>query len=337
MVTEALRKKLVETLDIPLYQVGGAVRDEFLGLTPKDYDFATPATPDEIEAAVRAIGKHPYLVGKKWGTVGLKLDNVLYEITTFRAETYTGSRKPQVEFVKDIVADLARRDFTINSLARGKRGLIDPFGGRDDLQNRVIRCVGNPKARFKEDPLRMLRAVRFAAEFDDFLIDVGTYNKMMKMAPLLLAISKERWVMELDKILMLPDIRKGLELLMSSNLLKYMIPELGLQHNYDQHTPYHKFSLWVHTCKVVEYSPADLNLRWAALLHDVGKPFVRTWKNTNQAMYIDHEKVGREMTIKIGTYLRWSSARIRVVSDLVNNHLQDDNPLKMADNKGQEE
>lgn len=336
MVTETLRKSLSLLLRIPLYQVGGSVRDEFLGLVPHDIDFATPSTPDEIETAVRGIGKHPYLVGKRFGTVGVKLDGQMYEITTFRSEQYNGSRKPQVEFVKDIVADLSRRDFTVNAMARGKNGFIDPFGGRYDLKAKVIRCVGSPKTRFKEDPLRMLRAARFAAKFG-FTIDLDTYTKMAKMAPLLLTISKERWVMEMDQILMLTNVGEGLRTLMGTSLLKYMIPELGIQWNYDQHTPYHLFDLWTHTRKVVEYSPADLTIRWAALLHDVGKPFVQTWKNDEQAYYIDHEKVGREMVIKIGTYLKWSNARIKAVSDIVGNHLQEDSPLREADNKGQEE
>jgi tRNA nucleotidyltransferase (CCA-adding enzyme) len=331
-----IRKKLSDTLGIPIYAVGGCIRDEILGLIPHDFDFATPIDPNGIEAAIRRINKHPYLVGRRWGAVGVKLDGILHEITTFRTETYGGSRKPNVEFVSDITADLARRDFTVNAMSIGPNGFIDPFGGRVDLENKIIRCVGNPKIRFKEDALRLLRTIRFAAQLD-FSIEEKTWGKLSEMGSLLLTISKERWVMELDKILMLPNVGAGLQYLMTSRLFVYLIPELAIQYNFDQHTPYHKFSLWDHTRKVVEYSPADLNLRWAALLHDIAKPYVQIWKNADQAMYLDHEKVGREMTIKIGTYLRWSSARIRVVSDLVNNHLQDDSPLKMADNKGQEE
>jgi tRNA nucleotidyltransferase (CCA-adding enzyme) len=268
--------------------------------------------------------------------VGVKFDGVLYEITTFRTETYAGSRKPNVEFCDNVTADLARRDFTINSMAIGPNGFIDPFHGREDLENKIIKCVGSPKTRFKEDPLRLLRSVRFATQLN-FSIEEKTWEKLCKMGSLLLTISKERWVMELDKILMMPNVGAGLQYLMTSRIFNYIIPELAIQYNYDQHTPYHKFDLWTHTRKVVEYSPADLTIRWAALLHDVGKPFVQTWKNDTQAYYIDHEKVGKEMALKIGAYLKWSNARIKAVSDIVGNHLQEDSPLREADNKGQEE
>lgn len=330
------RKELSSILGIPLYEVGGSVRDKLLCLIPHDFDFSTPATPDEIEEAVRKAGKHPYLVGKRWGTVGVKFDGVLYEITTFRTETYAGSRKPNVEFCDNITADLARRDFTINSMAIGPNGFIDPFHGREDLENKIIKCVGSPKTRFKEDPLRLLRSVRFATQLN-FSIEEKTWEKLCKMGSLLLTISKERWVMELDKILMMPNVGAGLQYLMTSRIFNYIIPELAIQYNYDQHTPYHKFTLWDHTRKVVEYSPADLTIRWAALLHDVGKPYVKSYKNADQNHYIDHEQVGREMTIKIGSYLKWSNTRIKTVSDLVGNHLQNDSPLREADNRGQEE
>lgn len=267
---ETLRKTLADLLNIPLYQVGGSVRDELMGLEPKDYDFATPLLPGAVEKAIRDASKHPYIVGRRFGTLGVKIDGVRYEITTFRQEKYGNNRKPEVEFVGDIVADLSRRDFTINAMARGKRGLIDPFGGREDIELKKIRCVGEPKTRFKEDPLRMLRGIRFATQFG-FTFDLRTLHKIIKMASYILTISKERWVMELDKILMMPEVDVGLSYIMETRLMNYMIPELGIQHEFNQHTPYHKFGLWTHTMKTVKYTEPDLNLRWAALLHDVGK------------------------------------------------------------------
>ena len=143
--------------------VGGSVRDRLLGQEPKDYDFATPLTPDEIEAVVRAHGRKPYLVGKRFGTVGFKVDGHMVEVTTFRSEKYkSGSRKPEVAFVTDINADLSRRDFTINAIALLPDGsLCDPHGGTEDIRKHVVRCVGKPKDRFTEDPLRLLRMCRF--------------------------------------------------------------------------------------------------------------------------------------------------------------------------------
>ena len=161
----------------PVYAVGGCVRDYILGVQPKDYDFCTPATPDEIETLVKKSGRRAYLTGKRFGTIGCKVKigeiQDLIEITTFRTETYAeANRKPEVEFVKDITADLSRRDFTINAMAirlnKGRIHIIDPFGGREDLKNKTIKAVGNPKIRFKEDPLRILRAIRFATRYGGF-------------------------------------------------------------------------------------------------------------------------------------------------------------------------
>ena len=136
-----------------------------LGFIPKDYDFTTRHNPDEIETLVRAAGKRAYVTGKRFGTIGFKVDGQMVEVTTFRSERYTGaSRKPEVEYVTNLYKDLARRDFTFNAMARGLDGeLIDPHGGRYDLRSKFVRTVGNPTIRFKEDPLRLLRAARFSA------------------------------------------------------------------------------------------------------------------------------------------------------------------------------
>ena len=168
--------KVKEIID-PVYLVGGCVRDSWLGKVPKDYDFTTPFTPEEIEKKIKKAGRKTYLTGKKFGTLGVKIDGQVVEITTFRQEKYrSGSRKPNVVFVKDITADLSRRDFTINAMARRNNKLIDPFNGKDDLDNKIIKCVGKPNERFKEDPLRMLRAGRFASQLN-FTIDEELENK----------------------------------------------------------------------------------------------------------------------------------------------------------------
>lgn len=303
-----------------------------LGKAPHDYDFATPLTPDEIEAAVRAAGKRPYTTGKRFGTIGFKIDSHLIEVTTFRLESYTpGSRKPQVEFVDDITHDLSRRDFTINAMAMREEGsIVDPFGGHDDLHHRLIRTVNKPFARYNEDPLRMLRAARFASQLG-FDVEEQTEHQAAKKAHKILDVSKERWVQELDKLLLSDHPAQGLDFLARTRLINFMIPELALQVGYDQDSPYHELELWQHTVKTVSLTPNDLTLRWAALLHDVGKPYVRTKNRRGYSNYVYHELVGAELTEKIGHYLKWPSQRISAVSRLVKDHLNTDSPLHDAD------
>lgn len=353
-----IKKILEEVTEVmkpnPVYAVGGCVRDHILGIEPKDYDFCTPAEPDEIERLIRADKMRAYLTGKRFGTLGckVKVDGKYHmvEITTFRKEEYKPKdRKPKVEYVETIREDLSRRDFTINALAMklegGKIKIIDPFNGRQDIKNKLIKCVGIPKHRFKEDPLRMLRAIRFAARFN-FCIDTLTHKKIRSGAITILDISKERWMMELDKILMSDNVGEGLMLLWADNLFKYMIPELDLQHFYDQNSRYHSNDLDYHTMKVVCATPKDINLRWAALLHDIGKPFVRTdkvvevgtgtgaGKKISKSNYIGHEILGAEIVDRLATYLKWSNKRRKAVVDLVRNHLEDNSPLRKYDNEG---
>jgi tRNA nucleotidyltransferase/poly(A) polymerase len=316
----------------PVYLVGGSVRDTLLGHEPKDFDFATPLPPDEIEKAVENAGLRTYTAGKRFGTIGFKIGDRMVEITTFRLETYTpGSRKPAVEFVDDITHDLSRRDFTINAMAMRQDGsIVDPFNGQDDLQKRLIRTVNKPYERYNEDPLRMLRAARFAAQLD-FAIEEQTEHQAFKKAHKILEVSKERWVKELDKLLMSDHPKRGLGFLARTHLINFMIPELGIQVGYDQDSPYHQLELWDHTLKTVSLTPKDLSLRWAALLHDVGKPFARLKNKRGYSNYTFHELIGGGLTEKIGQYLKWPSERTRVVSQLVYDHLKPDSPLHNAD------
>lgn len=320
----------VEAIVSPVYQVGGSVRDELLGRPASDIDYATPLSPDEVEARIKAAGKRAYSIGKKYGTVGMKLDGQFVEITTFRTETYeTGNRKPQVEFVTDITADISRRDFTINAIAKRGNRYIDPFGGRLDLLERVIKGVGNPKDRYKEDPLRMLRAARFAAQLG-FTVEANTESQAGKMAHRILTVSRERWVLEIDKLLMTAKPSIGLHFLARTRLLNFMIPELALQVGYDQNNPHHSLNLWDHTLAVVDGTPVDLHLRWAALLHDIGKPFIRTEK-PDRSNYIKHDLLGAELVMRIGLHLKWSNERQEAVSALVLNHMQATSPLRPYD------
>lgn len=329
--------KIKEILS-PIYAVGGSLRDELLGTMPHDYDFATPLSPCAIEQKIRDVGRKPYLIGKRFGTIGVKIDGYYVEITTFRAEKYEkNNRKPNVEFVKDIIADLSRRDFTCNAISKRGNRYIDPFNGREDIKNKLIKCVGSAKARFKEDPLRMLRAARFASQLN-FTISTEITEKMLKMGHKILTVSKERWVAELDKILLTDKPSIGLDILMKTRLFDYMMPELSLQYEYDQNSKYHDLTLWEHTKVVVDITDKDIILRWASLLHDVAKPFTRTDKyiseNKIKSSYIKHDLLGAEIVEKIGRYLKWSNERRNKVKDIVLNHLKDDSVLREWDNMG---
>jgi len=334
----------------PVYLVGGSVRDVVMSRPCSDYDFTTPVDPDRIEELVRAAGRRPYLLGKRFGTVGFKVAGHLVEVTTFRAESYAGdSRQPSVEFLAELEGDLGRRDFTMNALAlrgsqakgeaggKGEAGaageagreIIDLFDGRADIEARVIRAVGNPRERIKEDPLRMLRAARFASQLG-FTVEPATVSAMERYAHRILNVARERWVAELDKLLVGDDVVLGLNLLAETHLLRYLLPELELQVDYDQNSRYHDRTLWDHTVAVVAATPPDVTLRWAALLHDVAKPYVRTEKS-DRSTYVKHDLLGAEIVERTALYLKWSTARRREVRELVRDHMLESSPLKAAD------
>ncbi len=324
----------VNAIISPLFLVGGAVRDVLLNKEPKDYDFTTSLSPDEVENKVRNAGRRVYLIGKKFGTIGFKIDSIFVEVTTFRTEEYKEkNRKPNVEFVKNIEEDLKRRDFTINAMAiecDNYLKLIDMFEGKRHLDDKIITCVGNARQRFKEDPLRMLRACRFASQLN-YTIAQDTFETMSEMSYKILEVSKERWVVELDKLLTGSNPSIGLDYLMTSKLLNFMIPELSLQLNYNQNNPNHSKDLWTHTKTVVHNTSNDIIYRWSALLHDIGKPFVRHDNNKGYSNYIKHDLLGKEIVIKIANYLKWSNDRKDQVAELVLNHMNENSPLKNAD------
>lgn len=321
----------VESMLGTVYLVGGSVRDVLLGKHPKDFDFASQLQPGEIEEKVRASGKKPHITGKRFGTIGFKVGNHFVEVTTFRRETYGKTRKPHVEFVNDITEDLSRRDFTINALAQRGHHLTDPFGGREDLKNQLIRSVGNPAERFNEDPLRMLRAARFAAQLG-FEVEEHTAHAISKHAPKILHVSKERWMQELDRLLTSDHPEKGLSVLSETDLLKFILPEMRLQVGYDQHSPWHELTLWEHSVSTCRLAPNDEETRWAALLHDIGKPFARMEK-PDRSIYAGHDVIGAELVNGIGRRLKWSNQRLHNVTELVRTHMKDDdNPVADADN-----
>ncbi len=302
-------QKIEVLLDgIELHLVGGAVRDLLIGNEPKDYDYSTPNRPEEVEQAILKAGSHCYSMGKKFGTIGFKYEYEpknfeFVEITTFRTEFYhPGNRKPLVEFTTNMEDDMSRRDFTINAMTIGSNGeLWDKYSGQKDLKNKIIRAVGNPEKRFDEDPLRILRAVRFAAKYN-FEIEAETRNCCQKMNWRLLDISKERWVIELDKILSNENVKKGLTQLMELDLLKVMIPNLTLQGEIS----------WNKTIDAVGSAPKEnLNLRWAAFLCNIAQPFGKT----------NHDILGAELATQICTYLKFSKARTDYIVEQIKNQL----------------
>lgn len=321
----------------PVYLVGGAVRDILLNIEPKDYDYCSELTTDEVKEQLK--GKHrTYLIGERHGTVGFKIGEDMIEITTFRTESYKiGSRQPNVEFVKSISEDLSRRDFTINAMAIrcDNYKLIDPFCGLQDLNNKILKTVGDSKIRFKEDPLRVLRAIRIASKYS-LNIESKTGDRISKMANKLLEISKERWVDELNKILTLEysNLEIGLLFLWEYGIFRYIIPELQLQFEYEQNSKYHDFKLHQHTINVVVATPNKLYLRWAALLHDIAKPFVRTENKNGNSNYINHEILGADMVEKLSRHLKFSNEMREYIVDIVKNHLNNDCELREYDNKG---
>jgi putative nucleotidyltransferase with HDIG domain len=314
----------------PIYLVGGSVRDALLGRPAEDLDFATPLDPDRIETLVRAAGKRPYLVGKKFGTVAFKVDGLTVEVTTFRTETYVEqTRRPNVTFVGELAEDLSRRDFTINAMALAAGELIDLFGGQADLDARLIRAVGNARERFREDPLRTLRAARFAAQLE-FEVHPDTVAAMQRLAHRILLVARERWVAELDKLLVAPGAAAGLRLLAQTDLLRYLLPEVWLQVGYDQNSRYHDRPLFEHTLGVVEATPPDVTLRWAALLHDIGKPYMRVDK-PDRSTYVRHDLLGEALVQRTALYLKWGNRRRDETARLVAEHMLPDSPLRAAD------
>ncbi len=250
------------------YAVGGCVRDSLLGKTPQDHDLCTAATPEQMKTVFS--GSRLVLAGEKHGTVGVVTEQGVVEITTFRSEGgYSDSRHPDwVEFLTDIRGDLARRDFTVNAMAYSpKEGLVDPFGGQADLQAGILRAVGEPRRRFTEDALRILRGVRFALRYQ-LTPEPATWEAMTVLAPTMDKLARERVFDELCKLLPLATPEA---LLYFAPILTAAIPELAPTVGFCQHNPHHAFDIYTHTAYATAAVPPELALRWAALLHDTGK------------------------------------------------------------------
>ena len=300
------------------YAVGGCIRDAVLNLQPQDYDLCTNATPEEI---AEVFHQYPQIhSGAKHGTIGVIVDNNVYEITTFRAEgNYTDSRHPDwVSFVPTVQEDLSRRDFTVNAMAYSPRsGLVDPFGGRWDLANRILRTVGDPEARFTEDPLRILRGVRFAVRYH-LTPDEKTENAMLTLAPLMENLARERVFSELNKILPLITAE---DLLRFAPVFVQVIPELLPSIDFLQHNPHHIHDVFTHTAYVVAGAPQDSALRWAALLHDIGKPATFTQDEDGNGHFYGHAEESARVAEEILRRLKAPNGLREQVVFLVKNHM----------------
>lgn len=306
----------------PVNLVGGSVRDLILGREPKDWDYCTPLSPDEIEAFIRKAKRKPYLIGKRFGTIGFKVpvsyyngeieedgkkyhENVVeyiyIEVTTYRSEVYTAkSRKPEVEFITDLDQDLSRRDFTINAMVlRSDGDTYDPHGGRLDILKKQIKTVGLPKDRIQEDPLRMLRAARFASQLD-FDVDPNMIGKMRQKGYTIGIVSKERWVAELDKMLEGKNPVRGISVLMDSELMKYILPEVYMSFEDEE-------ALQA-VVKAFEENEMDLNAKWATLLYFIGYPFAMKVKK-DKVTFPNHEHIKKELIEGICARLKFSNER----------------------------
>ncbi len=328
--------------------VGGCVRDFLRGIIPTDWDVATSAQPKEIQ---KIFPQNFY--ANKFFTVTVQVDSPdprlrEIEITTYRLEAkYTDKRHPdEIKFAETIEEDLARRDFTVNAIAleiqnskiknkndKSKIKIIDPFKGREDLEAKIIRAVGNPEERFNEDGLRLMRAVRFAVTLSEgWKIEEKTSDAIKKNASHIQAISKERVRDELKRIVMSERPAQGIELLREFGLLKYIIPELEEGYDVSQNK-HHLYPCWEHYLKSLEYAAKrnfNKYVRFAALFHDIGKPRVKQGEGPDATFY-NHEVVGAKITNKLLEFLKFPKKDCDKIVKLVRHHLFYYNPEEVGD------
>lgn len=292
------------------YLVGGAVRDSLLGLEPTDWDIATDAVPDQVEELFP--GSLP--TGKRFGTVTVFVAGRGLEVTTMRSDgPYSDQRRPDyIIFTDRLELDLARRDFTINALGYDPlaRRLIDPFQGRIHLRRKLLATVGEPTQRFREDPLRMLRLLRFQATLG-FRIEKKTEQVLPKLAPLIVTVSPERILAELNKMLLGRELLSALQTFTISGLLQKVLPELAACRGLPA-GPQHPYDLLTHSCTAAHFAHPDLALRWAALLHDLGK---------QHSLGRDHAELSAAMAGQLLRRLRASSSLISQVTALITYHM----------------
>jgi poly(A) polymerase len=312
--------------------VGGPVRDVFLGQQPDDLDLTTDAAPEQVLAIVSGWADKTWTVGIAFGTVGLRKGNTHFEITTYRSEQYgLTSRRPEVQYGRSLEEDLGRRDFTINAMAARLPGYepVDPFGGFDALKDKVLRTPGLPERSFGDDPLRILRAARFAAKLG-FTVAADVRAAMTDQAARLEIVSAERITSELTKLMLTPDPAVGIDLLVQTEVADLVLPEVSLLRmeadEHHRHKDVYQHSLTV-LRQAISLEPAyaldgDLTVRLAALLHDIGKPKTRSLLPDGRVAFHLHEVIGAKMTKRRLTALRFPNDIVRDVSRLVELHLR---------------
>jgi poly(A) polymerase len=314
-----------------LYLVGGSVRDALLGRLGNDLDFTTEARPEQMQKLLRGWAESLWDTGIQFGTLGVGKDGHRMEITTFRADTYDQvSRNPEVRFGERLDDDLVRRDFTANAMAvridsNGPGEFYDPLGGLDAVRAKTLDTPAAPETSFGDDPLRMLRAARFVSQLG-FTVAPRVVAALVEMAPQLERISAERVAAELDKLLLGADPVAGIDLMVQTGLGDVVLPEVGAMRmaidEHHQHKDVYWHSLTVLRQAIDLESEPDLVLRWAALLHDIGKPSTRKHEDDGGVSFHHHEVVGAKMTRKRMRALKYSKQMVDDVSQLVYLHLR---------------
>ena len=313
-------KFIIETLEaagFEAYAVGGCVRDSMLGRTPNDWDITTSAKPLET----KALFKKTFDTGIKHGTISVLLGREIYEVTTYRIDgEYEDSRHPkEVTFTADLKEDLLRRDFTINAMAYNPSvGLVDLYGGAEDLENHIIRCVGNPHDRFTEDALRIMRAVRFAAQLN-YSIEDRTKEAIKELAGTLSKISAERIQTELVKLLT-SDHPEFLKLAWELGITKVILPEFDRAMESEQNNPNHSYSVGEHTLKVMEYLPTDKVMRLAGLFHDLGKVDTKTTDESGVDHFYGHPEASAKIAANVFNRLKFDNDTKTKVCKIVESH-----------------
>ena len=299
------------------YAVGGCVRDAVLGREPADWDITTSASPYEV----KALFSRTIDTGLQHGTVTVMLGKEGFEVTTYRVDgEYEDCRHPkEVQFTKSLLEDLKRRDFTINAMAYNEEsGLVDEFDGIGDLRRGMIRCVGNAEERFTEDALRMLRAVRFSAQLG-FKLEANTRTAIRKLCGNLRKVSAERIQVELTKLLVSPHPEKIVDA-WETGMTKIFLPEFDACMECEQHNPHHIYSVGEHTVRAIQQIEADKILRLVMLLHDIGKPSVKTTDEAGIDHFYGHPAVSEELAGMVLRRLKFDNETIRQVKKLVCYH-----------------
>jgi len=303
------------------YVVGGCVRDNILNKSPNDWDICTNCTPEKMLDIFSSFKVIP--TGLKHGTVTIVIQDKNYEVTTYRIDgEYKDGRHPEeVIFTTELKEDLKRRDFTINAMAYNHRhGLVDYYGGIEDIINKKVKCVGDPIKRFSEDYLRMLRGIRFSTQLE-YDLDRETFNAIKKLSQNITYISVERIREELNKILRSNTPSKGIQLLNTTNLLKYILPELEMCVEFQQHNPYHKEDLFNYILSVVDHTENNLILRLSALFYHIGKPVAFNLAEEDIDNFYKHHIKSYEITKKIMKRLKYDNKSIEQVAALVKEHM----------------